>query len=476
MWCLSTTFSVVLHCMLARGSLAFATKSSRRARSYDRTLSLMAKPKVLILAGPTAVGKSDVAAKLCQSLQGLIVSADSVQAYRGVQIGANKPTPDELAETPHLLVDVADHTMNYNAAAWREDAVYCIKRLLRLDDIASHPAKPHRLDDSIRDALLGAETATPVVVGGTMMYLQWLVHGRPDAVKPTESAVEAAAKRLASFREDWGKAVAWVSTLDNVLAKQVATLAGKDWYRLRRILEVYYAIEDASADEEEKANLLARVYTGVREGSLESLDLDVRCFFLCPSDRMNHTRVIDERCEDMIERGLLRETADLWHAGILPEMASKAIGYRQVLDYLLREDARNGDGDAFGHFLDKFTTATRQYAKRQMQWFRKDEDFVFVPVNVNASKPERVARAHAEILRIFQLGRSDFDAERLGEDSLSSKTRQNNEEQGPKMKSYQFKRFRLKDGSDAAKQAIAEADEQTRRLQSKRKREVAESV
>ena len=86
---------------------------------------------VVVVAGPTAVGKSDVAAKLCASLGGLIVSADSVQAYRGVQIGANKPTQEERSETPHLLVDVVDSSHdNYNAAEWQRDALHVIATLL----------------------------------------------------------------------------------------------------------------------------------------------------------------------------------------------------------------------------------------------------------------------------------------------------------------------------------------------------------
>ena len=86
-------------------------------------------PIVVVIAGPTAAGKSDVAAQLCVQQKGMIVSADSVQAYRGVQIGANKPSLEERKETPHILIDVADHVENYNAAEWREDAIYCIRTL-----------------------------------------------------------------------------------------------------------------------------------------------------------------------------------------------------------------------------------------------------------------------------------------------------------------------------------------------------------
>ena len=78
---------------------------------------------VVVIAGPTGVGKSEIAAKLCTECQGMIVSADSVQVYRGVQIGANKPTKEERAEVPHLLVDMVDASDQYNAADWRRDAL-----------------------------------------------------------------------------------------------------------------------------------------------------------------------------------------------------------------------------------------------------------------------------------------------------------------------------------------------------------------
>ena len=82
------------------------------------------RPQILIIAGPTGVGKSDVAAILCQEKHGMIVSADSVQTYRGVQIGANKPSLEERQETPHFLIDVVNANETYNAAEWRTDALY----------------------------------------------------------------------------------------------------------------------------------------------------------------------------------------------------------------------------------------------------------------------------------------------------------------------------------------------------------------
>ena len=223
--------------------------------------------------------------------------------------------------------------------------------------------------------------------------------------------------------------------------------------------------------------VLAKLYSGLREGDLASLGYDVRCFFLCPDDWMKHTKIVDKRCEEMIRRGLLQETTDLVLSGSMPTMASKAIGYRQVLDYLEREGARDGDAGAFQKFLDQFTTATRQYAKKQMQWFRKDQEFVFVPVAVSKEdNADRVQMAADEVERMIGVSRADFDRERLFHTSTSAISRKNNEEQGKKMKTYQFKRHILINGSEELTQSLQKANECSNPLQAKRPRRTEQSL
>jgi tRNA dimethylallyltransferase len=441
---------------------------------------------VVILAGPTGVGKSDVAARICASHKGIIVSADSVQAYRGVQIGANKPDAAELKETPHILVNVADHTENYNAADWRHDALYSIQYLATQPD----DSLVERGEDPIemkRQGEIGAsidearelkqysadEPLLPVVVGGTMMYLQWLVHGKPDALRPSEEALRKAGETMTDYqpKDDWEGAVLFVGSLGPAFASQITKLCGKDWYRLRRILEMAYTVQEKKDD-----SLIEQLYSGLREGGLASLGYDVRCFFLCPDDRMQHTKVVDRRCEDMIRRGLLQETSDLVLSGSLPAMAAKAIGYRQTLDYLEREGAKDQDEDAFQEYLDQFTTATRRYCKKQMQWFRRDEEFVFVPVALSKDKPERVLSTANEIERMIKLSRDDFECERLLDTSSSALARIANEAQGKKMKTYRFERHILKRNSKELEAALKVADECSNRLQAKKPRRTEQTL
>jgi len=501
--------------MMSSSSTISASEGSNNQKQQQH------QPLVVVIAGATGSGKSDVAAEICgnsRPLQhysyngGMIVSADSVQAYRGVQIGANKPDAAERARTPHLLLDVAsvadDDNGGYNVAAWRRDALFVIRELLgqpqpveprsereRRREILgtleeAKKAKRCRQSAAAPEGVVGtsdhhhhhgdddddaAPPFLPVVVGGTMMYLQWLVHGRPDAARPTPEARRLAETQMAAFQTsndndgDWEGAVQHVSAQGEIFAQKAQDLSGHDWYRLGRLLEVALTVKD-QIDTSVSASRVAELYTGEREGGLASLGYDVRCFFLCPDDRMEHTKVVDRRCEEMIRRGLLTETADLSLSGQLPDMAARAIGYRQTLDYLGRDSPKDNDADAFQEYLEDFTGATRRYAKKQMQWFRKDEEFVFVPVSSTLTKPERIQAATTEMARLINLPRDQYDKERASGESLSAKTRRDNEAQGKGMKFYQYKTQILLPDSRELRDVLREADACTQRFQAKKPR------
>ncbi|VEU42520.1 unnamed protein product [Pseudo-nitzschia multistriata] len=468
-------------------------------------------PIVVIIAGPTAAGKSDVAARICAQQRGMIISADSVQAYRGVQIGANKPSLEERKETPHILIDVADSSENYNAAEWREDAIFCIQSLLgrcnqEQEDTATTPAadsnRRKEIEEYIQEARIEKgyldsdkgekeiEKILPVVCGGTMMYLQWLVRGRPDAMRPTPKAVEISYKTIQEFQDndnDYEGAVKHVASFDKVFAERAQQLTNGDWYRLRRTLEIALTIEEEKkkvADDSDSssrvANMVEQLYSGQREGDLASLGFDVRCFFLCPDDRMSHTRVVDKRCEQMLMKGLLEETTELSLSGCLPEMAERAIGYRQTLDYLSRDHKQEGEEEegsksklttaekeGFEFYLNEFTTATRRYAKKQMSWFRKDKEFMFIPVSLKLDKPDRVDAAANAINQLCKLSREDYEKELSGGDKyLSGQTKRENEAQGKTMKFYTPERHILIPGSKEYENVLTEAIQCRQRVRS----------
>ena len=307
----------------------------------------MAPPaRVLVVAGPTAVGKSSAALRLCEARDGELVSADSVQLYRGLDVGSNKPSPAELKRVRHHLVDVADASEPWSAGAW------CAAAAEAIGDVAR------------RGKL-------PVVVGGTMMYAQWLVRGAPDAPKASATAAASAQEFLAPYGDDWDKALAAVAERSEACAARVAKLSQNDFYRLSRALEIELDREAGGGSAEARRPVL---------GS----DFDVRCAFLAPADRTALYHAIDERCDIMLARGLLEETANLRAAGRLPSSstAARAIGYRQALDYL-EARAPSGQADAslesYVDFCRQFRTASRNYAAEQLKWYRRDATFAVVP-------------------------------------------------------------------------------------------------
>ena len=259
---------------------------------------------VVVLAGATSVGKSAVSMELCQRINSEIIIADSVQIYRGLDIGANKPSRSEQRLVPHHLIDIAEPHETWNTAD------FCYKALDAIDDILSRGK-------------------TPIIVGGSTMWIQWLVYGIPDAPKASENSINRAKELLDALEkkgdeESWGQALEILRSYDPVRSEKIFR---NDWYRLRRYLEV--SLDLSTADLPEKESL-----SGERKVLLPREKYDLRCFFLI-EDRDELYSIIDERCEQMIEAGLFSETVDLvMNDRLAPSFAvAKSIGYRQVIEY-----------------------------------------------------------------------------------------------------------------------------------------------
>lgn len=294
------------------------------AASSSSTAALL-NNKVIVLAGATSVGKSAVSLELCKHLDAEIVIADSVQVYQGLDIGANKPTLEEQQIVPHHLIDISHPSQQMSTGDFSEKASEIIFDILRRNKV-------------------------PIVVGGSTMWIQWLVHGKPDAPKASEEALRKTNELIDNLEAEkkWEEAFTILTSYDAIRA---AKLPKNDWYRLRRYLEI--AIEltlgskspVSSDDEENKVQL-----TGSRTNCLDSLD--VRCYFLTESrELLYHT--IDNRCEQMLYAGLLQEVKDLVLKGYLaPDFPiSKSIGYRQGIEYFAKKDWTAKDLKAFGQFL-----------------------------------------------------------------------------------------------------------------------------
>lgn len=409
------------------------------------------RERVIVLAGPTGVGKSALALELARRLGGEVISADSVQVYRGLDIGSNKASEAERRAVPHHLLDVREPRARDMSAG----EFFQLARRATADVLS--------------------RGRVPIVVGGTMMYMRWFMHGKPATPAPTGEAVERVRRELAEDGGVWEHSLARLRDVDPLRAD---ALSRNDWYRLRRALEVARTagigisalpLRGGAPDSRLGDAAGARAE---RDGDRErraGLDYDFRCVFLF-EERERLYRRIDARCEQMVARGLLHETAQHLMSSSSDEngaaadtddadedaddpneacSAARAIGYRHALHFLRNGygDVRRGDDqtvedgeashgdsviraaavDAFYAFLSDFQRASRQYARRQLQWYRAEQRFAWV----HAARPD-LAR---ELVRMYEASAAEY-ARHLDTDEENARARAQSLQQGQAMKRY----------------------------------------
>jgi tRNA dimethylallyltransferase len=290
------------------------------------------RPLAIALMGPTASGKTALALEWAQRLGGEIVSVDSALVYRGLDIGAAKPTAAEQAVAPHHMLDLRDPWQPYSAAEFASDA----RRAL--DDIV-------------------ARGRLPILAGGTGLYFHALLHGlsdMPEANAAVRANIEAEAGELG-----WAALHAELQRIDPEAATRIHAT---DAQRIQRALEVF--------------RLSGRTISDWRRAAISAPRLPFRVLklVLAPRDRAVLHQRIEQRFDAMLGSGFLDEVRRL---RALPELhahprpldlpALRAVGYRQAWEHL------DGDFDA-GEFRDRGVFATRQLAKRQLTWLRGELD------------------------------------------------------------------------------------------------------
>jgi len=276
---------------------------------------------VVLLMGPTASGKSALALTLARRFDGEIVTVDSAQVYRGMDIGTAKPSPAERAQVPHHLIDIRDPTESYSAAQFAGDAQVAI-------------------------GAIRARGRLPVVAGGTMLYFKALTEGL-SSLPRADPAVRAEIDAQAA-REGWPALHAALARVDPTTA---ARLAPTDAQRIQRALEVHRLSGQPLS-----------VLQGQRAAS--TLGPVVR-LALIPGDRARLHAAIAHRFDAMLAEGLVAELRGLRERYVLaPELpAMRCVGYRQAWDFL------DGRTDA-AQMREAGIAATRQLAKRQLTWLR----------------------------------------------------------------------------------------------------------
>ncbi|CAL1240532.1 tRNA (adenosine(37)-N6)-dimethylallyltransferase MiaA [Candidatus Methylocalor cossyra] len=281
-------------------------------------------PPALVVMGPTAAGKTQLAVQLAQRLDGEIISVDSAQVYRGLDIGTAKPGPDERQGIPHHLIDILDPAESYSTGRFRRDALALVQDI-------------------------GSRGKLPILAGGTMLYFNALFHGLAElpAADPElrrQLQQEAAARGSAALYAE-------LARVDPISA---ARIHPHDPQRILRALEVFRI----------SGVPLSAWWAAAKA---EPPPFPMVKLVIAPADRADLHQRIRRRFLDMIQRGLIEEVRALYqrgdlHAG-LP--AIRAVGYRQVWAYL----AGAWDKETM---IERGIAATRQFAKRQFTWLRRE--------------------------------------------------------------------------------------------------------
>ncbi len=300
------------------------------------------KTRVLTIVGPTAVGKSGLAVELARRFRGEIISADSMQVYRGMDVGTAKMTREEMAGVPHHMMDILPPTERFSAGRFKTLARSII-------------------------ADITGRGMLPLVVGGTALYVRALLYDYPLAQVARDPRLRGQLQRKAE-REGPRSLHAILEEHDADSARRIHP---NDLKRVIRAIEVHCKT--------------GRTMTEWRRETPDEPAYDALKIGLCARRDVLYER-INRRVDEMISRGLVAEVRHLMETfGALSSTAGQALGYREVIAYL------EGEVDLDG-CICKIKTHTRNFAKRQLTWFRADEDIQWVDATSGKALEEASAR------------------------------------------------------------------------------------
>lgn len=280
--------------------------------------------KILVVTGPTATGKTALSVELAKKLGGEIVSADSMQIYRGMDIGTAKVTKAEMQNIPHHMIDIADPSEDYSVSRYVEEA-----------------------DAAVRGIL--SRGRLPIVAGGTNLYIDSLIAGLDFAEKAEDAALR---ERLNKQYDDIG-GEAMLEHLRGFDPERAAKLHPADKRRIVRAVEIYILTGETITRHDEETKKRPKRYDAVK-------------IALTFADRAVLYDRINARVDKMVSDGLFDEVKGLLDSGLSPACTSmQAIGYKEPAAYFRGEMSRDAA-------IELIKLSSRRYAKRQLTWLRRD--------------------------------------------------------------------------------------------------------
>ena len=288
----------------------------------------MEKPKVIVICGPTVSGKTALSIELAKKINGEIVSADSMQIYKDMNIGSAKVTNEEMQEIKHYMIDCVSPDERFSVAEYKTNAKNAIEEIIK-------------------------KGKTPIVVGGTGLYIDALIY---EIEYKDIKIDENYRKELQEIEKNQGLEVLYKKALE-IDPKAMEKISQNDSKRIMRVLEIYKATGKNKTEQE-------------AESRLKEIPYDYKVFALTMNREKLYER-INKRVDIMIEKGLINEVENLLKKYKEFPTSMQGLGYKEVRDYLQEKITKD-------EMIEKIKQESRRYAKRQLTWFRKNKQTIWL--------------------------------------------------------------------------------------------------
>ena len=282
----------------------------------------MQKQKVVVIGGPTASGKTNLSIRLAQKINGEIVSADSMQIYKEMNIGTAKPDEDERQGIKHYMMDIINPDERYSVADYKRQAKIAIQEIIN-------------------------KGKTPIVVGGTGLYIDSLIY----EIEYVDIQTDLEYRK--QLKEGLQKLYEEAKKIDEYAMEKISP---NDKKRILRVLEIY--------------KQTGKTKTQLDKQSRKDVQYDYKVFAINMDREILYNR-INKRVDIMIQKGLIDEVKQIYNKYKMFPTAMQALGYKEVVEYL--EDKITKE-----EMIEKIKQESRRYAKRQLTWFRKNKQTIWL--------------------------------------------------------------------------------------------------
>lgn len=286
------------------------------------------KEKVIVICGPTASGKTATGIELAKKINGEIISADSMQIYKEMNIGTAKPTIDEMQGIKHYLIDFVSPNERYSVAQFKLDAKKAIKEIITKGKV-------------------------PIIVGGTGLYIDSLIY---EIDYNDINIDEEYRNKLEEIVKEQGLDLLYKKAI-KIDPEAMKKVSKNDKKRIMRVLEIFHSTGKTKTEQE-------------AESRRNPVEFDYKVFAINWDRQVLYDR-INKRVDIMIEQGLIQEVQDIFSRYDSFPTAMQGLGYKEVVDYLNGFYTKE-------EMIEKLKMETRRYAKRQLTWFRKNKETIWI--------------------------------------------------------------------------------------------------